>query len=385
MKPIIRCSSLDQLFECPGSFSLQQLVKSREGAESHEGSYLHWVIAARLIGELGAWPPEGGLPPPAVPAGYKAPTRSDWIADFCFDLVAREIIADWSLEVEPPLAFEFGRFILSGHLDALAVAHDGTASAGYDWKTGYHAVDPAASNNQCLGYIVLQKRAYPGLKSARFTVVQPRANEDDGEQRVSTVAVEGSSLDDAVAYLERRVNDALDHLDQLNTGPRQCRWCSAALQCPAIRAETQVMKMKLTPALLAHLKHEPDDAVLADLAVSAKVLAQPFEDAKALLHERLAICGSVTSADGVTITQAEEKGKWKVTNPGPLYANLCATLPSAEVAQVVTPAVTPLRDALARVLNIPKTGKAPVTAASVFAEKFAPHMEQGVKRVLKFN
>lgn len=386
MKPSIRCSQLDQLFECPGSWTIQQIVGSLDRDASHEGSYLHWAIASRLIGELGATPPEGGLPLPRVPAGYKAPTRSDWIADFCFNFAKQSIPTDWAMEVETPLAYEFDRFILTGHPDLLGVNSDATESEGDDWKTGYNAVDPAESNNQALGYIVLQKRAYPTLRKSRFSMVQPRACEEDGEQRVSTVVVEGEALNDAVEYLNRKVNDALDHIDIINSGPRQCRWCSAAPQCPAIWAELEAMKMYLTPELLATIKREPNDTMLADLVVSARIVDQPVKDAKEMLHERLAQTGgSVTSSSGVTITQSEQAGQYSVTAPVPLYQTLCATLPPHEVAKVVDPSVTRLKDAIARVLNVPKTGKAAVTAESVFAERFRPHMEQGKRRIFKFS
>jgi hypothetical protein len=387
MKPIIRCSQLDQLFECPGSFTLQQLVNPRDGDESHEGNYLHWAIASRLVGELGAWPPEGGLPPPRVPEGYKVPTRSDWIADYCFDLVKREALPNWSLEVEPELVYEFDRFILMGHLDVLAVAHDGTESAGYDWKTGYRAVDPADSNNQCLGYIVLQKRAYPALRRAQFTIAQPRANEDEGEQRVSTVVVEGDALNDAVAYLEQRVNAALDRLDEINTGPRQCRWCSAARPggCPGWEAEIEAMKMKLTPQALAEITRDPTSRALADVVVSARIIKQGIADAEATLKERLEGGLAVTSSGGVNISVTEQNGQYSVTAPEALYTRLLETLPANEIAKVVDPSVTRLKDAIARVMNVPKTGKAPVTAESVFAERFRPHMEQGKRRIFKFS
>lgn len=387
MKPILRCSQLDQLFECPGSFTLQRLVNSRDGEESHEGTYLHWAIASRLVGELGATPPEGGLPPPRVPAGYKVATRSDWIVDFCFDLVRREVPTDWALEVEAPLAYEFDRFILSGHQDDFAINPDATESDGKDWKTGYRAADPAESNNQCLGYVVLQKRAYPTLRKARFSIVQPRVNEEEGEQRVSTVVVEGDALNDAVGYLERKVNEALDHLDEVNTGPRQCRWCSAARPgaCPAWEAEIESMKMKLTPQGLAEITRDPTNRQLADVVISASIIEQGIKDAREALKERLGGGLAVTSSGGVAITVTEQNGSYSVTNPGPLYANLCATLPSHEVAKIVDPSVTRLKDAIARVMNIPKTGKAATTAESVFDQKFRPHMEQGKRRIFKFS
>ncbi len=385
MKPVIRCSQLDQLFECPGSFTLQKLVSPRERSDSWEGNYVHYSVAARLMVELGAIPPDGGLPAPVLPSHYAPHPSSDWLIDYCVRHAQQSIQPDWSLEVEVPLAFEFERFILSGHHDLLSVNRDGTQAKGKDWKTVRNVVDPADANNQALGYIVLEKLAYPGLQASEFEMVQPRAREDEGEQRVSAVVVEGQALDDAVAYLEKRTNEALDNLHELNTGPRQCRWCTAAIQCPAQNALREAMKLKLTPDMLAQIKRDPTNQQLADLIIDAKIIDQPLNDARELLHERLASGQAATASSGVQITSREEPFKYRVTAPEPLYANLVATLPANEIAKVITPSVTDLKAALARVMNIPKSGKAAVTAETVFAERFKPHMQQGTRRVFKFS
>jgi len=386
-KPVIRCSGLDQLFECPASLQIQARVSRRDSEESSEGTYLHHAIATRLVNELGATPPEGGLPPPDVPESYMPSGHSDWIIDYCFRRAQETIPQDWALEVETAFAYEFPRFILAGHPDLLAVNPAATRSKAKDWKSGYHAVDAADVNNQCLGYLVLTKLAYPTLESSEFEIVQPRANEDEGEQRVSTVVVEGAALDDAVAYLERRVNDALDRADEINSGLRQCRWCAAARPggCPAWEAEVESMKMKLTPQALAEITRDPTNQALADLVVSARIIKPGIEDAEEKLKERLKDGQSVMASSGVCISVAEQNAAYSVTNPGGLYSALCTTLPTAERAKVIDVSTTKLREAIARTMNIPKTGKAPVTAESVFADRFKPHLKQGTRRVFKFS
>lgn len=145
------------------------------------------------------------------------------------------------------------------------------------------------------------------------------------------------------------------------------------------------MKMKLTPEALAEIKRDPTNQQLADVVVSARIVEQGIADARDALKERIVAGGAVTSSGGVSISVTEQNGQYSVTNPGALYANLCATLPPHEVAKVVDPSVTRLKETVARVLNIPKTGKAAMTAESVFAEKFRPHMEQGKRRIFKFS
>lgn len=385
MKPVIRCSQLPQLFRCPGSFVLQQRVQSRDSEVSYAGTYGHWQIAARLITDLGATPPPGGLPAPRVPANYKPGSFDTWLVDYCVAHARAMTPDDWSLEVEVPLAYEFDRFILLGHADRLATHPEGTEANGSDWKLGYRVVESADINDQVLGYIVLGKLALPQLRKQTFDIVQPRADEDDGEQRISTVTVEGDALDDAVHYCERKTNEALDNLDVIDDGPRQCRWCDAKLQCPATRARKEDMKMKLTPQALAEITATPNDEILAEWVIAGKVLDQAFKDAKELIHERLDAVKRINTASGLTITQDEQGGFYSVENPAGFYASLCATLPAEERAKVIRPKVTDLRDAIARVLNVPKTGKAAVTAKSVFEAQFMPHLKQGVKRIIKIS
>lgn len=384
MKPVIRCSQLDQLFACPASRLMIPRVSSRDSDESLEGTMLHWLTAAELVSHHGATPPPGGLPPPRVPESYNLPEQSRWIYEF-FIREASEIPGDWAMEVEVPLAYEFERFILTGHPDLLAVNTAATESWAKDWKCGYRAVDPADINNQALGYIVLQKRAWPTLQRARFDIVQPRANEDEGEQRVSTVEVAGDELEQAVAYLEKQVNAALDNAAQINSGPRQCRWCPVGIQCPAIQAEIEDMKAKLTPEALAAIRKEPNDALLGDIYVQVRTIKGAVEDAESMLHERLDKNKLLQAGCGLTITQHFEGGQYTCKDPGAAFAAARSELPEHELAKVVSYSVTRLKGAIARVRDIPKTGKAAVTAEGVFADKFAAHFEQGERRIVKIS
>jgi hypothetical protein len=382
MKPTIRCSGLDQLFACPGSRVLQALVKPHEGEEAQEGKFVHWAIAHRLVAELGAWEPAGGLGPCPVDDGPKRFRMADWITDFCVR-EAMQINRDWSMEVEVPLAYEFDSFILSGHLDLFAANQEATAAEGMDWKAGYLAVDPADCNEQFGGYLALMKLAYPGLDRARFTCVQPRNNEDEGDQRVSSVQIGGSDFEAIISRLQRKVEDALSRSDEVETGLTQCRYCDADLQCPAIHREFDSMKAKLTPETLARIKAEPDDALLGDLVISAKILEGPCEHATAILYERLDAKGGITAGNGTRIAQVKSPGMYEVIAPLPMYEAVCSTLPPEAVANVVSYSTTKLRDACAKHFGIPKGGNAEVTAAKLFDQRFRPHLRQGERRTLK--
>ena len=382
MLPVVRSSSLDQTILCHGAPTLIARVAPRRGSESFEGSLLHWETAGCIVKFLGAVGERGARP---VPDSYKLPKSSEWMITWFLAQVKETIPDDWSLEVEVPLAYAFARFLLSGHLDLLAVSPDGKKAKGKDWKTGYKAVDPAEFNYQVLSYIVLIKRAFPAIEEVEFEICQPRACEDAGEQRVSTVTLKGEDLEKAVAFLEKKVNEALDDPMSLETGIAQCAWCAGALQCPAILKLIEYMKATLTPELLARIRAVPDDPALAEFVIAAKTLDRVFEDAEDLLKERLGENGRITSTSGVSVTQEIKGGRWKVLDPGGMFDAVMAEIGESRVANVVTYSTDRLRDEIAVVRGCPKSGKSAVTSEKIFTEKFTRFLEQGETHTLKFS
>lgn len=387
MKPVIRCSSLGQLLSCPGSQTLRALVNARDGDESYEGQYRHWETAWRIVNELGADQPDGGLLLPRVPAGYEPPKYSEWMTGFFFNHAKHAYPDDWAMEVELPLCFEFDRFFLSGHLDLSGVNVDASACRGSDWKCVYKPVPPAAENDQVLGYICLHARAYPQLTYQAFDIVQPRiTEEEDGIQRVSTVELDRDGIQKCLASLNDRVNAALENPMQLETGMRQCAWCQAAIQCPAIQQEIEQMKMTLTPEMLAKIKAEADDATLAEIVISSRIVQRPVEDAKDLLKERIAAKGAVISAGGTRITAKTTAGAYKIYDPVSFF-NVVQTLitDKAKLAHALSYPGGRIKDAIAEDRDVPRTGKPGNSAEDIFNAALAPYCEQGKKVTLQFD
>lgn len=378
MKPVIRCSSLDRVLRCNGSATLVPLVAPRTGDEGDEGTACHAATARQLIAECQAVGDSGSDKAKPVPR------HAEWIATFCFREVRDNAPAGWSLEVEAALAHDFDRFTLSGHIDCLAINPDATEAIGWDYKTGYDPVDIAEENNQALGYMVLLRMAYPALRKATFHIVQPRNNEDDGHPRVSSVVLEGDVVEQAVASLEGQINTALDHPMDLDSGRIACKWCAAAVQCPALIRERDFMKMTMTEQALAEIKLHPNDRILADWVVAAKTLDRPTSDAKDLAKERIAATGGITATDGTVITQKTTKGAWSVIRPVELWEVLKEMLSEKKRAEVAKWSVSSLKDAFAEEMNIPKSGKAGVNAESVFQARCAVHMQQGERTTFQF-
>lgn len=401
MTPTIRCSSLDRVLSCPGSLTVNAVVSPRDGDDGDEGTFQHWMSAQRIKIEMGASGDIGPQPPGSFP-------HSTWISDYYVRHVMETTPASYSLECEAALAYFFepaeerqitvvdwvdGKpklrvqryegFTLSGHIDCLAISPDATHAIGWDLKTGYDPVDCAESNWQILGYCVLLKRAYPSLQSVTFYIVQPRNDEDEGYERVSVVTI--TDLDAAVVTLADKIADAISKPLELNTTIKGCRFC-VGCSCPAIRAQQNLMIITMTEESLADLKATPDDATLAEFAIGTKVLAKPTEDAKALLNDRLDKVPSITAPDGTVITRVVQRGSWSVPEPVAFFAAMRSLLPKDEqIARVVKPSMTALKEVIAVELKVPKTSKAGVSAASIFEGTFAPLAVQGDRKLITYS
>lgn len=385
-KPIIRCSDLPQLLNCAGSRTLKALVNRMDRGDGHEGTMIHWLTAWRLIRELGAEQPDGGLPLANVPAGYKLPSGSDWMVGWFFNHVRHNYEQDWAMTVEVAMAYEFDRFILSGHQDVNAVNRDATACRGSDWKSVNKPVPRAEENEQVLGYTALNARAYENLDYAAFDICQPRIGDEAEVPRVSTLELDKNGIQRCLSSLNDRVNAALDIAMELQTGIMQCAWCDAAIQCPAIRGDAEFMKITLTPELLAKIRKEPDDATLGDIVMTAKILDKPFDDARDIIHERLKANGEVIAGNGTRITAKTSAGSFKVIDPVGLYGAVRELIPDeAQRAKCLSFPMGRLTDGIAEAMNIPKGGKAPVTADGIAKARLHPFAEQGERTILQFN
>lgn len=361
----LRASSLDRVLACPGSLTLCAKVAPRAGEEAQEGTFLHHVAHSKLVQEHGAV----GDPGP-TPVAHPAFAFSHWIADWYVNTVKFEVPPQWSLEVEAALSYEMDGFILSGHIDCVAISPDATEAIGFDLKTGYDPVDVAEYNWQVLGYCCLLLQAYPTLRKIAFHIVQPRNDEDEGNPRMSSATIEGDVLASATATLCAHVKQALANSMQVETGPKQCKWCAAAMVCPAQLKLLEEMKATLTEEYIASLKETPDDATLVRWVGDGRSVARPIEDALELLKERIKAGGG----GGATIKT--RPGKYKVLQPVEFMDAAKRRLTEVDVAEVVTWSTTTLKARIAERTGLPKTSKKGESAQSVFDAEFRPLCEQ---------
>jgi len=375
MKPTIRASETDRILACNGSLRLSRLVASREsGPEAIMGQGVHWIAHNRIKNELGA---VGDIGP--RPTDMKAALNSQWVADFYFRHIQETVPSDWSLEVEAELDFEFEKFLLTGHPDDIAMNQEATEAMIFDLKAGYLPVDIAEINSQLLVYLVLLLKAYPSLRKATLFLIQPRADEDSGEQRISSVVVE--DIPQAVAFLESQINAAIANGMELETNEKACRYCPVArsLQCPAMNALREYMKHTLTEEEIARITREPNDQLVADWYEDAKTLTNPVAEAIDLAKERIKANGSIEASDGRRFGIKIEGGSYDYPDMPAFYAAFKTVLPDEEsIPKCWKPSKAKIIDEIAEKRGVKKTSKTDaVTATTIWDGHFRSYVVQG--------
>lgn len=402
-KPVIRCSSLPQLIDCPASRTIAAKLGEIEtdDSSSWEGQWCHYQAALRFIEKNGALPPNDprtvdgrvvdiGLPLPRIPKEWKPDSFAEWIVDYYHRAVMEETPGDWALAVEHEFLVEFPRFWLIGHIDEFAIAADATAANFDDLKSGSNIVDAAECNWQVVGYAALLKLTYDSLRRLRGRIIQPRVREGEGK-RISAVIIdekgiwndEGQRISDAtidtfVPLLVEKIEHALDNPMLLNTGIKQCRWCVAAetLNCPAYEKEMELMKMELTPEALAAVKANPTPDTLAKWGAAKKLLEPRFKKAWELLKEYADKHGAFTSTDGIQVALKDWKGERSFTDKAAVWEQLAEALSPERAYACMDLSVPSVERAFAEELNLPLESKVKDSGEKQVANRFSGMITQ---------
>lgn len=312
-KPTVRCSELDRFLSCPGSRTLAEMLpidftfSATGNAMTWRGNWVHADSAARLVQFHGAIAPDG-LQEPSLPAGW---TPTDWderTSQWYVDQIVTLTPQDHAIVVEKRFKVEFERFFLTGQIDCYTMSPDGEYFVINDDKAGPNIVDHAESNWQLAGYATLLKRKFPRARAGKLRILQKLADEP-----ITEVDVE--DLDTLAAYMEGRINLALDEYLTLETGYKACRLCPCIEFCPALDEEITEMKKILTPETVAALKVAPNLNELAEIAARGRAIAGPIIRLLETLKERVAEEGSVVLKDGTSVEIVNELGKREVTAP----------------------------------------------------------------------
>jgi hypothetical protein len=392
-KPVLRCSSLDQLIECSGSRTaieaMGQLLELDDSA-SWEGQWCHFAAAQRFVTMNGAMAPEGGLIGPKIPKDWKPDSFAEWIVDFYHRAVMEETPGDWAMAVEMEILVEFKRFWLSGHIDEAAFSPDATEINFDDLKSGSNIVDAAECNWQVLGYSALLKSEYEVARRIRGRIVQPRVREGEGKRITQVVLDERgiwgddgerigtATINTFVGLLEARINEALDNPLVLNSGIKQCRWCPVGeqLQCPALWADFEAMKIELTKEMLARLEAQPNDALLVKYAAGKKLLGPKLEKAWGLLKERLEAINGTLEVDGVKAMLRDWQGAREFTPEGKAAAwtEIAGALDEERAYECMSLSVPQMEKAFAVQLKIPQSSKEKDSGEKQVEHRFGQYM-----------
>lgn len=399
--PAIRCSSLDQLLECPGSRTLIERIRNLRvaaglapdpddsGPQTWAGNWCHWEAARRLFRDHGAVCTQG-LPERAnVPADFQPTDFDYWCVEYYVSKVLDFIGPDMAIEVENELAFDIGPCVLSGHQDLFAISADGRRGVGVDLKRGANPVDPASQNWQMSGYTVLDRFAYPDLEHMTYLIVQPGIPETDITSRVTSMVLEGEELAMLPEFLGERIAVALENAFTLNTGWRQCLYCLAArtYNCPALDAELEAMKLEITKESVEAMKAEPDVEQLARWKIAQKLLAGRMDDASDLLKAHvIAAGGSLVTAAGSFAVKPRSGIRSIQTEAG--WNRLCDIIENTPPKVGVTPydcislSASKVERAIQGVYGLPATSKKGPSAESKFEELFGDITTTPVSQVL---
>jgi len=316
MKPSFRCSELDRVLTCHASKRLAALFPNASGAAAHEGNWCHWKAARTLVDEQDAHVGDGGLPDTPEVGDFKPNGFSEFVVDFFLSDVLYET-PGMGIIVEDELESDFGDFILTGHSDVLAFNAEGTEAIGWDLKAGSIPVDAADQNNQMLGYIVLVFLNYPGVQKITWKVCQPKNNPDDGFDRITEVTIEGDDLRTMVDYLAEQLRAVIKNPNFINSEDNyghQCKYCPAALKCPAFKQDVADMKTTLTEEAIAAIDPNLSVEELMFYKDAETKFRTPFSKVGDALKEKLAAEPGEESTlpDGRTVFLKPRKGnrKW---------------------------------------------------------------------------
>lgn len=313
-KPVIRASSLDRLLGCNGSRRLLEKVEVvaedvfgiPPGDEmTWRGNWGHYDSATRLVREHGAF---GHPEKPILPPGWKPSIWDERTSDWFVTNVLLLTPDGHQIHVEKRITMEFDRFILSGQIDVFTIDQEYEDFTIDDNKTGPNPVSHAEENWQLCAYAVLLKHMFPTLKRGKIRILQKAVDDQITEADVYPI-------DGLAAFLEKQINEALDHEYLLNSGYKQCRLCEGIYQCEALHEEIKAMQILLTPEKLEALLEIPDLNELAEICARGRAIAGPIDKLLKRLKARLEGSKPVVLKDGTVVTITEENGKRTITHP----------------------------------------------------------------------
>lgn len=352
LNPEFRCSGLDRVITCHGARALDTRFPrtSKDSEVSVAGSRMHAVGAKRLIaaGAIGVADP--------IYANDTLEGFDAWITEFWVSTVLDLVPTGWAIEVESEMSVEFSRFVLSGHLDVLALSPDGTEAMILDLKTGYNPVDPADCNWQLAGYAALLRHTIPTIRRVKLVIVQPRNNPDEGYERVSEADVDFGDTD-VSGLIEQELDAVLDDPCTFCTAKKACAYCPFPLICPATIALKKAMKVTITKSAFDELTDEPTLDQLGEWVRDGKIIEKAVESAREKLKDTLKD-QTITLEDGTRVYLKDSKTPRACTNVTVLRARVgIVVTEETKLNDCFKPTFGEIEKTVAKALGVPLDSK----------------------------
>ena len=233
-------SSAHRWVVCPGSVRMSQYYPDRTSKFAKEGTAAH---------ELAAWCLNQNKDAKAFLGEYTS-NRYEVTKDMANNVqryvdTVRDYAIGATLLVEQPLPIDFltGEEDAESTGDAVIISTDGEEIQIHDLKYGMGERVYAEDNLQLAMYALGAMHKYSmcgDFKRVKLVIHQPRLNVFD-EWDVSAEELEqiGSKIK-AAADNVHAIDLSLDEEDHLNPGEKQCRWCKAKADCPALNKFVRV-------------------------------------------------------------------------------------------------------------------------------------------------
>lgn len=269
-----RASQMPRVTACPGSARLSERFPEPEepGPAAAEGTAAHWVLEQVI---------KTGAPPPVPTAPNGHPINRDMVRfaeDFIQDLKNRFSGLRLISERSSVLNLKNGHRI-TGTCD-LAFQDGPGRTAVIDYKYGRGVVSEK-ENTQLTAYALMFAHDYGFSEQYLLGIYQPRARHELGPRRSECVSKQ--VLLGREATLQQAVDDAASEDPPLRTS-KHCRYCPAAVFCPARQKEMD------TIFDYAQGYQEPEGMPAENMAAYLDVIEESvrrMEGFKRLLEERI--------------------------------------------------------------------------------------------------
>lgn len=305
--PIVRCSSLPRIQQCPASWAREQGIPDLNRDDAAAGTRLHAVLADYWL-----TPPAARVRPDlADPFEHSVVNAA---IDFA-DIRIAKFLGERRVAVEVEVERELAGVLLRGHIDLAVYCGDGKTALIFEWKTGRLEQKPAWDHEQLLAYAALFLTANEHVKECRAYIV-PAEGEPTG------TVVSRDMLPPILAKFHTTLTFARARDPEVNPHPDACRYCRARGNlevCPESVEGAKDALVQVQPVTQAIPAQKVDAAAVESAYSLLSEAITTFERMKDWMRDKLR--EDPNAFEGLFVLK-ETRGKAKVERPQVAYERL---------------------------------------------------------------